>query len=190
MKKVFVIEPDYPGVEGYDFKVDIEFETKEDAEKYAKEKSLGKGYYTIDEIIPHSKLFFIDVMARIPYGVKFRFELQDGKYKDVSISDSKTPSIDSLYSYWMLHGHYLPYLRPMSSMTEGERDEVEEMSHGWLYVNEDGEIFPMGQFTDSGEFEDAILPTLDWLNKNYFDYRGLIPMGLALEAPENMYKTE
>ena len=30
----------------------------------------------------------------------------------------------------------------------------------------------------------------DWLDKNKFDYRGLIPMGLALEAPEDMYKTE
>ena len=28
----------------------------------------------------------------------------------------------------------------------------------------------------------------DWLNKKGFDYRGLIPMRLALEAPEGMYK--
>ena len=30
--------------------------------------------------------------------------------------------------------------------------------------------------------------SVDWLNKHHFDYRGLIPMGLALEAPEDMYK--
>ena len=28
---------------------------------------------------------------------------------------------------------------------------------------------------------------IDWLNKRHFDYRGLIPMGLALEAKEGMY---
>ena len=28
----------------------------------------------------------------------------------------------------------------------------------------------------------------DWLNAHHFDYRGLIPKGLALEAPEGMYK--
>ena len=28
----------------------------------------------------------------------------------------------------------------------------------------------------------------DWLNKKGFDYRGLIEKGLALEAPEEMYK--
>ena len=33
---------------------------------------------------------------------------------------------------------------------------------------------------------------IDFLNKNHFDWRGLIPMGLALEAPDGMYnnKTE
>jgi hypothetical protein len=29
---------------------------------------------------------------------------------------------------------------------------------------------------------------IDWLNEKMFDYRGLIPMGLALEAPEGLYK--
>ena len=28
---------------------------------------------------------------------------------------------------------------------------------------------------------------LDWLNKKMFDYRGLISIGLAIEAPEGMY---
>ena len=32
--------------------------------------------------------------------------------------------------------------------------------------------------------------SIDWLNEHHFDYRGLIPMGLALEATEGMYKTE
>jgi hypothetical protein len=30
----------------------------------------------------------------------------------------------------------------------------------------------------------------DWLNAHHFDYCGLIEKGLALEAPEEMYKTE
>jgi hypothetical protein len=32
------------------------------------------------------------------------------------------------------------------------------------------------------------LEQMDWLNKHHFDYRGLIEKGLALEAPEGMYK--
>jgi hypothetical protein len=29
---------------------------------------------------------------------------------------------------------------------------------------------------------------VDWLNSHHFDYRGLIKKGLAIEAPEGMYK--
>ena len=31
--------------------------------------------------------------------------------------------------------------------------------------------------------------SMDWLNKHHFDFHNLIKKGLALEAPEDMYKT-
>ena len=67
-----------------------------------------------------------------------------------------------------------PYLRPMSSMTEEE----------------------MERFTDTHSLLDAngicnnvccTVEGMDYLNSINVDYRGLIPMGLALEAPEGMY---
>ena len=57
-----------------------------------------------------------------------------------------------------------PYLRRMSSMTEEEKEDFEAFR--------------------------CIDGLFDWVNTNHFDYRGLISMGLALEAPEGMYKTE
>lgn len=66
-------------------------------------------------------------------------------------------------------GDVLPYLRPMSSMTFDECFELEHVRD--KYENH----------------YDAISAETDWLNKNMFDYRGLIPMGLALEAKEGMY---
>lgn len=59
-----------------------------------------------------------------------------------------------------------PYLRSMSSMTE---EEYQEFGYDVL------------RYTPK-EF--------DWLNEHHFDFRGLIEKGLALEAPEGMYKTE
>jgi len=56
-----------------------------------------------------------------------------------------------------------PYLRPMSSMTDEEEDEYEIIIRSSLTTH------------------------IDWLNKNMFDYRGLIPKGLALEAEDGMY---
>ena len=73
-----------------------------------------------------------------------------------------------------------PYLRPLSSMTEEERKE---------YFDFRNQELQRVAFAEIGR-ESAIAEISDWLNSHQFDYRGLIPMGLALEAPENMYKTE
>ena len=55
-----------------------------------------------------------------------------------------------------------PYLRPLSSMTEEERKYFRKLAFTYDFV--------------------------DALNKHHFDYRNLIEKGLALEAPEDMYK--
>ena len=57
-----------------------------------------------------------------------------------------------------------PYFRPMSSMTEEEGKQYNT-------------LLTTGQY----------FKLVDYLNEKKFDYRGLIPMGLALEAPEGMY---
>lgn len=68
---------------------------------------------------------------------------------------------------------YKPYLRPMSSMTEEEKKELNNILE-YQYYSDDS----------------CMCESTDWLNKNHFDYRGLIPKGLALEAPEGMYGKE
>ena len=71
------------------------------------------------------------------------------------------------------------YLRPMSSMTEEEQKEFAKFH----CVN----ICPIvitEKLTISNETE-----MFDWLNKKMFDYRGLIPMGLAISTEVfNPYK--
>ena len=65
-----------------------------------------------------------------------------------------------------------PYFRPMSSMTDEEKKE---------YIVLDDLVTVDGVLVSS-------CSTFDWLNAHHFDYRGLIEKGLALEAPEGMYK--
>jgi hypothetical protein len=69
-----------------------------------------------------------------------------------------------------------PYLRPMSSMTEEDRQEYDSKRK---HICDDYNRYCF----DSIE-------SIDWLNAHHFDYRGLIEKGLAIEAPEDMYKTE
>ena len=70
-----------------------------------------------------------------------------------------------------------PYLRPMSSMTEEEKKEFHHVASLQRNYVGDGVFYTHWQMND-------------WLNKNMFDYRGLIQKGLAIEAPRDMYKTE
>lgn len=76
-----------------------------------------------------------------------------------------TYRLTSPFLYKYIEMELKPYLRPMVSMTDEEQDE---------YIN---------TFT-------VMWDAVDWLNAHHFDYRGLIEKGLALEAPEGMYKTE
>jgi hypothetical protein len=70
-----------------------------------------------------------------------------------------------------------PYLFPFSSMTEEQKRELDNLVEESVFQilhSEDGNPQPQ-------------IP-MDWYNKNHFDYRGLIPMGLANDATgKNIY---
>ena len=68
-----------------------------------------------------------------------------------------------------------PYLRPMSSMTEEEKKEYKLLCDYYMDNKEIKHYFNN-------------IATIDWYYQKYFDCRGLIKLGLALEAPEGMYK--
>lgn len=79
-----------------------------------------------------------------------------------------------------------PYLRPMQSMTKVEKKEISELIDAPIEIDSDGDIIYLGGY--------SIIPCsdyqiyIDYLISHHFDFRGLIPMGLAIEAPEGMYK--
>lgn len=115
------------------------------------------------------ELLLKDLCARLPYEVKVQYE--DGiftldhisaMYEEVKLNTPNNYTIDVL--------EVKPYLFPMSNMTEEQYDQ--------LYV--DSRIK-----NDSIDILDALandMDAIDWLNKNHFDYRGLIEKGLAIDA--------
>lgn len=77
-----------------------------------------------------------------------------------------------------------PYLLPLSSMTEVQKNELEDI--GWSFDKFDhyeisNVMECLGPYRNYVSHSDSFILT-DWLNKNHFDYRGLIPMGLAIDA--------
>jgi len=119
-------------------------------------------------------LLIKDLCGRLPYLVKGLYQWKGNVPFDRELDGML---YDELYLslYATEDSSFKPYLRPMSSMTEEEMIEFERLS--FIYDASDGSML----FSEKG---------LDWLNAHHFDYRGLIEKGLALEAPEGMYKTE
>lgn len=135
-------------------------------------------------------LLLKDITARLPYGVKCKIhytlnnETTFGEDVDAEKNDTLV-KIDvhtqsayfDWYCDWLSIEDIRPYLRPMSSMTEEESLKYVTLTH---YNTDD----------NGNPYRELTLEAIDWLNANHFDYRGLIPMGLALEAPKDMYKVE
>ena len=136
------------------------------------------------------QLLLNDLCGRFQYGVKVCARFNTGNRYTTNVTaiyadrDYVQIRQNVLHSYTGSSVEDIrPYLRPMSSMTEEEKEEFENLVFTYDFGNGQFPIEHVIMYWDS--FEEV----LEWLNSHHFDYRGLIPMGLALEAPEDMYKT-
>ena len=124
------------------------------------------------------ELLLKDLCARLPYKVK----VCDDMKRIYTLTLGTSYLIDLFYS----DGDYVdvpikPYLRPMSSMTEEEKKEYQSLRE--IDISHDGDDNFMIYYFDNVE-------SVDWLNENMFDFRELIPAGLAIEVTKenNPYK--
>ena len=115
------------------------------------------------------ELLLKDLCARLPYKVKcciYNFGEDTVRIKEDVLWSVQGDNILTLKSFvengeaYMYH-QIKPYLFPLLSMTKEQEKE-------WLY-------------TLSSDYN-ITYDTVDWLNKNHFDYRGLIEKGLAIDA--------
>ena len=140
-----------------------------------------------------------DLCARLPYGVIVKYKQKTlypvGEYTVNVKAD------DDILQHRLKHLDFKPYLRPMSSMTEEEKKDLLN-----YVVGKDSKYFEICDdvsITDkSSDVQDVKSFELKWINfnpnttsqyiewllKNHFDFCDLIQRGLALTAPDGMYK--
>ena len=113
------------------------------------------------------ELLLKDLCARMPYEVKIC--CNNTVYNIDAYTKSAFMLAEPLKPDVCLVAHIediKPYLFPMSSMTEEQKTDMIKSSCG---IGSDKNVF-------------------DWYNKNNLDYRGLIPMDLAIDATDkNIY---
>lgn len=109
-------------------------------------------------------LLIKDLCGRLSHGVKCKI-LETNEVK--ILGSIQYDGENTLFDFWeddqkIQYGHQLylsefkPYLLPISSMTEEQIKEYMTIPSGYR--------------------------TIDWFNKNHFDYRCLIENGLAIDA--------
>ena len=112
-------------------------------------------------------LLFKDLCARLPYGVNVEY---DNNACEVLSIDKYNEEL----TIWICPGYcpvvklenVKPFLFPLLSMTMDQGQQWHK------YANDRG----------------GLAPSTDWLNANHFDYRDLIPKGLANDASNlNIY---
>ena len=130
------------------------------------------------------ELLLNDLCARLPYGVMATSCVKVGEF----IVQGKISSIYPFGEGTVNIGMVIvpiekikPYLRPMSSMTEDECIELSKIRpfdddvEAWKYIKTPVPL----KIANTKHF--------DFFNRHHLDWRGLIPKGLALEAPDGMY---
>ena len=118
------------------------------------------------------ELLFKDLCARLTFGIKFLreswnfetdqelsvIEVLEDIDKDGYINNTKVYKVEDIK----------PYLFPLTSITEEQKMFLKQQN--WRIA-----------ISTRGTVETTI-EGIDWLNKNHFDYRGLIEKGLAIDA--------
>ena len=125
-------------------------------------------------------LLIKDLCGRLPYDIVINDEY--GDYINVNIYNANIEHlIDRVVS-----GLDKMVLRPLSSMTDEEREELKALCDKDLSEFA-GHLMKGHGLSRDGLYMFDKLRQLDWLNRHHFDFRDLIPKGLALEAKEGMY---
>ena len=123
------------------------------------------------------ELLKTDLCERFPHQIYARLNDEDMRIIDISYSrgDIAFTLVGETKTYLGVEADRIrPYLRPMSTMTQEEMEEYRETFE--TYENENGLklTYPSAR-------------SYDYLNKRRLDFRGLINLGLAIQAPDWMY---
>ena len=126
------------------------------------------------------ELLLKDLCARLPYGVFCNIGLD----YPLSLQRLSVDKLDGILldfyedgkDYQVYLSEVKPYLFPLSNMTEEQKKEYNTLlTDVPTYQYEYGELVTVIESYDNWR-------SIDYLNANHFDYRGLIEDGLAIDA--------
>ena len=135
------------------------------------------------------ELLLKDLCARLPYDLQVKIVEDDEPYTLLSAHPNKDIALigidmGGVYATSKVKIDTIkPYLRPMSSMTDEELFEAQDIIGKGVEIRD---IFISIVDSSINSFTYLELQAVfEWLLKNHFDFMGLIPKNLAIEVTEN-----
>ena len=138
------------------------------------------------------ELLLKDLCARLPYGVKCKVWYND-KTLDIKSTgidfytntvNLDIPGDDNAKVYV---DNIKPYLFPLSSMTEEQKNQLKEIWDADMNKALDYAISGEEGLSDLFQLS-AAKKVINWFIKNHFDFQGLIPKELAIDCTNlNVY---
>lgn len=127
------------------------------------------------------ELLLKDLCARLPHGVICKDTninvtgtlSQIGLHYDMCVLDKDNGDSESCYLL-----NCKPYLFPLSSMTEEQKNDLTKNLHSNVFVKDEISFWCLFTANMMGEWQKVF----EWCVKNHFDICGLIPMGSAIDA--------
>ena len=124
------------------------------------------------------ELLLKDLCARLPYNPLVEYKGES--YNVLGIAHGRLVLCKPFMSYTLKENPLVeeakPYLFPLSSMTDEQKKEYNFWKHEVFVCHyEYGDVVEEIELYDSPE-------SFEYLIENHFDYRGLIPKGLAIDA--------
>ena len=125
------------------------------------------------------ELLLKDLCGRLPYNVKCNINKHrygyhcSGDYNLELIEPNKLEEPFRTGNYygavWLSHEEIKPYLFPLSSMTNEEKEEYCQLQQKIIY-------------NSKGLVTDDVMEYINWCYKHHLDINGLIPKDLAIDA--------
>ena len=116
------------------------------------------------------ELIFKELCARLPYHVKCKIWLKDGTTEEglLDLQHNYGNVLQDAFYYNKIKD-IKPYLFPLSSMTEEEKEEYCQLQQRVIY-------------NSKGVVNEDVTKYINWCYKKHLDINNLIPMGLAIDA--------
>ena len=116
------------------------------------------------------ELIFKELCARLPYHVKCKIWIKDGTTEEglLDLQHNYGNVLQDAFYYNKIKD-IKPYLFPLSSMTEEEKEEYCQLQQRVIY-------------NSKGVINEDVTKYINWCYKKHLDINNLIPMELAIDA--------